>query len=93
MSYYTTPTGRDARFILRDRNGKTLAESSGRKKGLYPLQLKRRPSGFDKGYPLYEVITVNGKTDIIEHRKMEPIFYVTDDPAVRNELLAEPKKK
>jgi len=38
------------------------------------------------GYPSYEVITLNGITDIIEHRRMEPIFYVTDDPAVWKEL-------
>ena len=44
------------------------------------------PPGFPPGYPAYEVITVNGITDIIEHRKMEPIFYVTDDPAVWKEL-------
>jgi hypothetical protein len=37
-------------------------------------------------YPAYEIITVNGITDVIEHRKMEPIFYITDDPAVWKEL-------
>jgi hypothetical protein len=34
----------------------------------------------------YEVVTVNGITEIIEHRKMEPLFYVTDDAAVWEEL-------
>jgi hypothetical protein len=43
-------------------------------------------AGFPSGYPAYEVITVNGMTDIIEHRKMEPMFYMTDDPAVWKEL-------
>ena len=37
-------------------------------------------------YPAYEIITVNGITDVIEHRKMEPIFYITDDLAVWKEL-------
>jgi len=31
---------------------------------------------------MYEAITVNGITEIIEHRKMEPIFYVTDGTTV-----------
>jgi hypothetical protein len=35
---------------------------------------------------LYEAITVDGVTEIIEHRKMEPIFFVTDDPAVRKQI-------
>jgi hypothetical protein len=55
-------------------------------KGLEPLQLKHPPPGFPPGYPSYEIITVNGITDIIEHRKPEAIFYVTDDPTVWKEL-------
>jgi hypothetical protein len=88
MNYYVDLWGRSATFILRDKDGKILAKMNGKQKGLEPLQLKNPPKGFDPGYPAYEVITVNGITDIIEHRKMEPIFYVTDDPAVRKELLA-----
>ncbi len=89
MSYYVNPWGRDATFILRDKKEQKLAKVKGKVKGLEPLQLKSPPKGFDPGYPAYEVITVNGMAEIIEHRKMEPIFYVTDDPAVRKELLAD----
>ena len=39
-----------------------------------------------KVYGKTRVITVNGITDVIEHRKPEPIFYVMDDPAVWKEL-------
>jgi hypothetical protein len=88
MSYYVKPWGRSATFILRS-GGRILAKLNGKQKGSEPLQLKNPPPGFPHGYPSYEVITVNGITDIIEHRKMEPIFYVTDDPAIRNELLAD----
>jgi hypothetical protein len=89
LNYYTNPLGSDAKFILRDRNGKKLAEINGKIKNLYPLQLKNPPQGFDPGYPSYEVVVVNGVTEVIEHRKMEPVFYVADDPAVRKEILAE----
>lgn len=85
MNYYVKPWGRSATFVLH--NGKTRAKVDGKLKGNEPLQLKNPPQGFPSGYPSYEVITVNGITDIIEHRKMEPFFYVTDDPAVWNELL------
>jgi len=86
MNYYVKPWGRTATFILRDRNGKTLAKVGGKERGLEPNYLKHPPPGFPPGYPSYEVITVRNMTEIIEHRKEEPIFYITDDPAVRKEL-------
>jgi hypothetical protein len=86
MSYYSKPWGNSATFILRDAKGQERTKVDGKVKGLYPLELKHPPPGFPPGYPSYEVITVNGITDIIEHRKMEPIFYITDDPAVWKEL-------
>jgi hypothetical protein len=89
MSYYTNPLGSDAKFILRDRKGRKLAKINGKVKNLYPSHLKNPPQGFDPGYSAYEIVVVNGITEIIEHRKMEPVFYVTDDPAVRKELLAD----
>jgi hypothetical protein len=88
MIYYVKPWGRSATFILRDKKEKILAKVDGKEKGLEPLHLKNSPNGIHPGYPAYEVITVNGITEIIEHRKAEPIFYVIDDPAVRKELFA-----
>jgi uncharacterized protein (DUF362 family) len=86
MSYYVKPWGRSATFILQDTKGKTRTKVNGKTRGLGPNQLKHPPPGFPPGYPAYEVITVNGITDIVEHRKPEPIFYITDDPAVWKEL-------
>jgi hypothetical protein len=86
MSYLVMPWGRNTVFILRDAKGQVRTKVRGKTRGLGPSQLKRPPQGFPSGYPSYEVITVNGITDIIEHRKMEPIFYVTDDLAVWKEL-------
>lgn len=82
MSYYSKPWGSSAGFILRDKNKKILTKAYGKAKDLEPLH-----EGFDGHYPAYEVITVHGMTEIIEHRKMEPIFYVTDDPSVWKELM------
>ena len=85
MSYYVKPWGTSATFILRY-GGRILAKVNGKEKSGGPFHLTHPPQGFPDGYPMYEVITVNGTTDIIEHRRMEPVFYVTDDPAVWNEL-------
>ena len=53
---------------------------------IFGKELKSLPDGFPKGYPCYIVITKDDITDIIELRKMEPFFYMTDDPDVWNEL-------
>jgi hypothetical protein len=86
MSYYIKPWSSSATFILRDKKGQVLTKVNGKLNGSEPFQLKHPPPGFPPGYPAYEIVTVNGITEIIEHRKMEPIFYVTDDRAVWKEL-------
>jgi hypothetical protein len=81
MNYYVVPW-RTAQFILRDKNGQIMKKENGKMRCRAPFQLKNPPQGYSPDYPAYEAITVNGVTEIIEHRKMEPIFYVTDDAAV-----------
>jgi hypothetical protein len=86
MNYYSMPWGGRATFILQDTKRQIRTKVHGKTRGLGSNQLKHPPPGFPPGYPAYEVITVNGITEIIEHRKLEPIFYITDDPAVWKEL-------
>jgi hypothetical protein len=86
MSYYVKPWGRTATFTLSGSKKEKLTEVRGTQMGLQPIELKKPPSGYLPGYPSYEIITVKGVTEVIEHRRMEPIFYVTDDPAVLAEL-------
>ncbi|HZY61209.1 MAG TPA: hypothetical protein VFE38_01700 [Edaphobacter sp.] len=82
MNYYVKPWGRTAEFILRDKNEQIMRKEDGKMRCKEPFQLKHLEQSSSTGYPAYEAITVKGITEIIEHRKMEPIFYVTDDPAV-----------
>ena len=90
MDYYINPDGQEAVFKLYVKDSFfRVNKVTGVPRGLYPIKLKNPPAGFPKGYPSYEVITVNGITDIIEHRKMEPIFYVTDDPKIWREFGVE----
>jgi len=81
MSYYTWPS---AGFVLQDAKGQTLEKVDGRVK-CSDFQLKNPPQGFPPGYPAYAEIVVKGTTEMIEHRKMGPVFYITDDPAVWKE--------
>ena len=85
MNYYINSSGRTATFTVKNSNGRTIGKFQGSDKCLKPFTLRNPPHGFPEGYPAYEAITVNGITEIVEHRKMEPIFYVTDDAAVRKE--------
>jgi len=86
MSYYVKLSGRTATFTLSGSKIVTTTKVSGTQKGLKPIELKNPPLGYPPHYPSYEIITVNSVTEVIEHRKMEPIFYVTDDPTVLAEL-------
>lgn len=87
MDTYLFPTEKSI-FKLRDKKGNKLSVVRGKRYGghLYPKELKNPPPGYPKGYPSYEIIIANGVIDIIEHRKMEPIFYTTDDPAIWKEF-------
>lgn len=91
MSYYVKPSGRTTVFKLMDSKKRVLSKVTGTQIGLEALQLKTQRPGFPPGYPLYELVTVNGITEIIEHRQMEPVFYITDDPQVKAELLSSDK--
>ena len=86
MDYYIDSSGRTATFTLRDSSGSVISKVTGKQKGFEPLQRSTRQPGYPEGYPSYEIITVGGIAEIIEHRKMEPIFYVTDDPKVKAEF-------
>jgi hypothetical protein len=86
LDYYILPWSSRARFRLVGPHDRVLGEVTGVTRG-EPGTLKVPQPGFAAGYPAYEVVSIGGVTEIIEHRKMEPIFYVSDDPAVRAELM------
>ena len=87
MNYYVKPWGETATFILHDTKGHTLAETNGKLKGIEPLHLKGSSQRDATGYPSFEVVTAKGITEIVEHKKMEPTFYITDNPAVWREFM------
>jgi len=88
LDYYSTFSGGEAVFKLHHRKQLFTLDSATVTliKSDHLLKLKNPPTGSPKGYPSYEIFRVNGVVDIIEHKKMEPIFYTTDDPAIWQEL-------
>ena len=81
MDYYISwiGKGRTARLTLRDSHEHRLASKDGTLAGMMPIAI---PGIGDGTYPSYELITVNGVSEVIEHRRMEPVFYLTDDPRI-----------
>jgi hypothetical protein len=88
MSYYSfNPWGGSAEFTVEDANKRRIEKINGNER-CDGFELRNPPPGFPHGYPFYMPVTVGGLTEIIEHKKMEPIFYVTDDPAVWKQYRA-----
>jgi hypothetical protein len=77
--------GGTATFALKQRNDHVIAEAKGKVRGDHPVYLGSNTDPL-RQYPSYEIVTVNGISEAIEHRAMEPVFYITDDPAVLNRL-------
>jgi hypothetical protein len=86
MNYYVGFSGRTATATLLGPQGQVFQKVSGTLQGVQPLRLKVQPPGFPPGYPAYEIVTVKGITEVVEHRAMEPTFHITDDPNVLAEL-------
>jgi hypothetical protein len=61
----------------------------GRQAGREPFTVEPHGDTGPIPYPSYEIITVNGVTDVVEHRKMEAIFYVATDPEVRRKIVGQ----
>jgi hypothetical protein len=82
LAYFSGTRGPNATFTLKTTDGKTLTKVKGEMRDKKPRQLDGVHAESGSTYPMYEVIVVNGITDIVEHRAMQPTFYMTDDPSV-----------
>jgi hypothetical protein len=67
----------------------TIAKEYGHGGGAMRLGHPRVENEF--GYPFYELVTIDGVAEAIEHRRIEPIFFVNDDPAIRQKLESRAK--
>lgn len=87
FSYYTSFGGgtRTATVRLRTGDGSTLQEVVATRRGREPLTLGRQEDA-GSSYPVYEILTVNDVVEVMEHRRMEPVVYLTDEPEVKKEL-------
>lgn len=88
LELYTTPNGlkdvykvyqKDKLFCV-----KKYSVTENDQPQIKAVQIQKQSSA--KGYPKYKVITINGITDVVVLRKMEPFFYMENDLAVWEKL-------
>jgi len=88
MSYYVKPNKREAKFKLLSKRGVLLKRVTGTQIGSKPYKLGNIDSKTSiENQHLYEIIMVNGITEIIEHKRAEPVFYISDDLRIREKLM------
>jgi hypothetical protein len=87
MTYYIGLFGGStANFVLRDHDGRKVAEVEGPVRDSHPLTLVPDPGTGPLPYPNYAVVTIDGTTEVIEHRQRGPVFYIADDPELRRKF-------
>ena len=86
LTYYSTGTADLTLMDVRNGKSKSLKKIKG-KSAHHPEYWTWAQKDWPKrSHPSYVVITVNGVKEIIEHRKMEPIFYISNESAVINTI-------
>jgi hypothetical protein len=83
LDYYS---GRRASVNLQDANGRNISTVTATVRDQEPQSLKGRTADGLLEYPVFEVLTANNITEVIEHRSRGPVFSVSDDLAVRKAL-------
>jgi hypothetical protein len=86
LDYWIGPVGRTATVTLHRVGGRRLDSVVATMAGSEPYTLIRKPATGPIPYPSYEILTAKGITEVVEHRRMEPIFYIVDDPEVKRKL-------
>lgn len=76
---YLTPnhSSPDAVLEMKVGNGKTL---SVRGQACWHPIMRTRGSPDRSSYPMYRYLLADGKVEVIEHRQMEPVFWISDNP-------------
>jgi len=86
VDYWSGPFGRTATVRVKSRRGWPLDSVVAEQRGNEPLTRGPHPATGRIPYPMYEILTARGITEVIEHRRMEPVCYLVDDPEIKNKL-------
>lgn len=83
LTYYTTGPAEMTLLDIRGGNSKSLITIKGENKHHPEYWAWAQQDWPKRSHPGFVVINVNGVSEIIEHKKMEPLFYVSNEVAVQ----------
>jgi hypothetical protein len=86
--YYYTPLFGKTNFIAYLIGPPPESKRLGKKYGVkrwHPGSEKKWYAKYDH-YPNFNIVTIDGVTELIEHRHMAPIFHVSDDSELKREI-------
>jgi hypothetical protein len=79
LHYFTSPfDGDDTLLTLKDIDGNILLEVTGVSEYHPEYWEWAQRDRVARRYPIFMNVTIEGKTEVIEHKKMEPAFYMSD---------------
>lgn len=87
LSYYSGISGRRARLELWNEKRDRIRQVDLVLRGRAPLSLAPGSATGERALPTYEVATAHGIAEILVHKAREPVFYINDDPVVREKIM------
>jgi len=86
LKYYTPIFNVNDTVIIVKDGWQTLYEETGMREHHPKYWAWAQKDWPQRSHPSYVNITINGKTEIIEHKKMEPFFYISNEEAIKQTL-------
>ena len=86
LQYYTPIFDVDDAVLIVKHGWRTLYKETGISKHHPKYWAWANKDWPARSHPGYVNLTINGKTEIIEHKKMEPIFYISNEAAIKHTM-------
>jgi len=86
LQYWSPPWDVNDVVLIAGCGSKTLFSKSGKSERPEEWYSWAREDWLKRHYPSFNRITIGGKTEVILHKKMEPIFYISDQQAIINAM-------
>ncbi len=86
LQYWTPYFDVDNTVLMVKSKGSTLVKKTGRSKEPADWSEWAHQDWPKRLYPAYSYLTIDGITEVVEHRKLEPIFYISGEQAIEETM-------
>jgi hypothetical protein len=93
LTYYTTGPADITLIDIRDGKSKPIIKIKGENIHHPEYWAWAQEDWPNRSHPGFVVINVNGVSEIIEHKKMEPLFYVSNEATVQRTIAGKNSSK